>query len=96
MTVGSSLALRADPASMTSGMGSITEITLLGGQRHRVDGNVKEVEQLILSAARGSIMQLAWFTDVQTAEPLGINPEHVMTLRPVESSGPPTASPDAG
>jgi len=80
---------------MTSGLASITEITLLGGSRHRVDGNVKEVEQLILSAARGSIMQLAWFTDAQTAEPLGINPEHVMTLRAVESTGPPAPPPGA-
>lgn len=68
-------------------MGSITEITLLGGERHRVDGDVKQVEQLILDAARGSIMQFAWVTDAQTAEPLGINPEHVMTLRTVSATG---------
>jgi hypothetical protein len=74
-------------------MGSITEITLLGGWRHCVDGQVKEVEQQILSAARGSIMQLAWFTDTQTAEPLAINPEHVMTLRAIGSSDQPPASP---
>jgi hypothetical protein len=55
-------------------MDSITEITLLGGQRHRVDGDVKEVEQLILDATRGSIMQLAWFTDAQTASPWGSTP----------------------
>jgi hypothetical protein len=77
-------------------MGSITEITLLGGSRHCVDGQVTEVEQQILSAARGSIMQLAWFTDAQTAEPLAINPEHVMTLRAVGSIGqpPPSSSTD--
>jgi hypothetical protein len=73
-------------------MGSITEITLLGGERHRVEGQAKDVEQLILGAARGSIMQFAWFTDAQTAEPLGINPEHVMTLRPVGSTDQPAAS----
>jgi hypothetical protein len=77
-------------------MDSITEITLLGGERHRVDGDVKGVEQLILDAARGSIMQLAWLTDAQTAEPLGINPEHVMTLRAVRTAGRPTASPSPG
>jgi hypothetical protein len=65
---------------------STTEITLVGGERHRVDGNVKDVEQLILSAARGSIMQFAWFTDAQTAEPLGVNPEQVMTLRAVSAT----------
>jgi hypothetical protein len=67
-------------------MTSITEITLVGGERHRVDGDVKDVEQLILSAARGSIMQFAWFKDAETAEPLGVNPEHVMALRAVGST----------
>jgi hypothetical protein len=62
-------------------MGPLTEITLLGGERHRVEGDVKDVEQLILSAARGSIMQFAWLTGAEGAEPVGINPEHVMTLR---------------
>jgi hypothetical protein len=73
-------------------MTAITEITLLGGERHRVEGDVKEIEQLILAAARGSIMELAWLTDAQTAETLGVNPEHVMTLRAVTSNGGPTAS----
>jgi hypothetical protein len=77
-------------------MASITEITLLGGERHRVDGGVKEVEQLILNAARGSLMQLAWLTDAQTAEPVGINPEHVMTLRSVGLDGDPSRRPGAG
>ncbi len=76
-------------------MSPITEITLLGGELHRVDGHVKEVEQLILNAARGSIMQFAWFTDAQTAEPVGINPEHVMTLRVAGSAGQPATSPGA-
>jgi hypothetical protein len=62
-------------------MAARTELTLLGGERHEVDGDVKEVERLILDAARGSILQLAWLTDAQTAEPLGINPAFVMTLR---------------
>jgi hypothetical protein len=62
-------------------MSSITEITIDGGERHRVEGTVKEVEQLILDAARGSIMEFAWFTEVRTGETLGINPEHVVMLR---------------
>ncbi len=73
-------------------MGSITEITLLGGERHQVDGDVKAVEQLILDAARGSLMQLAWLTDLQTGEPLGVNPEHVMTLRALTANGQATTS----
>jgi hypothetical protein len=75
-------------------MGSITEITLLGGERHSVEGDVKEVEQLILSAARGSIMQFAWFTDARTAELVGVNPEHVMALRDVTSTA--TMAPPRG
>ena len=70
-------------------MGSMTEITLVGGERYRVDGDARAVERLILDAARGSIMQLAWLTDTQTAQPLGINPEYVMTLRALGSSGQP-------
>lgn len=76
--------------------GSITEITLLGGERHRIDGDVKAVERLILDAARGSIMQLAWLTDAATAEPLGVNPNHVMTLRAVKPAGHAAASPRTG
>jgi len=74
-------------------MDSITEITLLGGDRYHVEGDVNQVEQLILNAARGSIMQLAWVTDARTAESVGINPEHVMTLRAVSSREHPMAPP---
>ena len=72
-------------------MGAMTEITLVDGARHCVEGDVKEVERLILDAARGSILELAWLTDAQTAEPLGVNPGFVMTLRAVTSSGEPAA-----
>lgn len=43
------------------GRSPTTEITLVTGERHRVEGDAKTVEQAILDAARGSIMQLAWF-----------------------------------
>jgi hypothetical protein len=64
-------------------MASITEITVLGGERYQVHGETKAVERLILDAARGSIMQFAWLSDAQTGEPLGINPECVVMLRAV-------------
>jgi len=60
---------------------SITEITFLTGERCRVEGDAKDVERLILDAARGSIMQLAWLTDAQAGQPLAINPESVVMLR---------------
>jgi hypothetical protein len=66
-------------------MTSTTEITLSTGDRHRVEAGVKEVERIILDAARGSIMQLAWFVEAETGEDLAVNPEHVVTLRAVGS-----------
>jgi hypothetical protein len=62
-------------------MTSITEITFLTGERCRVEGEAKDVERLIIDAARGSIMQLAWLTDAHAGERLGINPECVVMLR---------------
>jgi hypothetical protein len=62
-----------------------TEITVITGDRYRVEGDAKEVERTILDAARGSIMQLAWMADAETGERIGINPECVVTLRAVRS-----------
>jgi hypothetical protein len=58
-----------------------TEIIVVTGDRHRVDGDVKHVERIILDAARGSIMQLAWLTDSETRSDLGVNPGHVVLIR---------------
>ncbi len=58
-----------------------TEITVLGGDRYRVEGKPRDVEGLILAAARGSIMELAWLVEVETGEPIGVNPECVVMLR---------------
>lgn len=62
-----------------------TEITLVEGSRYRVEGEAKAVEGSILDAARGSIMELAWFTEVESGEQLGINPECVVMLRAFSS-----------
>jgi hypothetical protein len=62
-------------------MTAMTEIILIEGSRYRVEGDAKAVEQSILDAARGSIMELAWFTEVESREQLGINPECVVMLR---------------
>ena len=68
-------------------MSPVTEITILGGERHRVEGEVRDVERLILDAARGSLMELAWLTESETGELIGVNPECVMTLRAIKSTG---------
>ena len=60
---------------------STTEIIVVTGDRYRVEGDVKHVERIILDAARGSIMQLAWFTESETRDALAVNPEHVVVLR---------------
>lgn len=39
------------------------------------------VEAAILSAARGSIMELAWLTEAHTGERIGVNPDQVLMLR---------------
>jgi hypothetical protein len=62
-----------------------TEITVVGGDRYRVEGAAKDIERLILDAARGSIMELAWMVEAATGQHIGINPECVVMLRAVGS-----------
>jgi hypothetical protein len=62
-----------------------TEITVLGGERYRVQGEARDVERVILAAARGSIMELVWLTEAETGESLGLNPECVVMLRGLDS-----------
>jgi hypothetical protein len=66
-------------------MTGTTEITVIGGERYRVEGDAKDVERMILDAARGSIMELTWLVEAETGEQLGINPECVVMLRAVDS-----------
>jgi hypothetical protein len=63
---------------------AITELTITGGERLRVEGDPHDVEAAILSAARGSIMELAWMTEADSGQRIGINPDHVLMLRAVE------------
>lgn len=58
-----------------------TEITVVTGDRYQIEGDVKAVERIILDAARGSILQLAWLIEADTRQNLAINPEHVVALR---------------
>ncbi len=58
---------------------------MVGGGRYRVEGSVEQTEGLIIDAARGSIMQLAWLTEAETGERLGVNPEHVVVVRSISS-----------
>ena len=60
---------------------AITEIAVSTGDRYRVEGSLNDVEGIILDAARGSIMQLAWLVEAGTGEDLALNPDHIVTLR---------------
>ena len=62
----------------------VTELGLTGGERLRVEGRPAEVEAAILSAARGSLMEFAWMIEAGSGQRVGVNPEHVLTLRAVE------------
>ncbi len=79
-----------------------TEIILAGGERVRVAADAKQAESAIVSAARGSILELAWLTEVKTGRLVGINPDHVLMIRVVEpdpdtrdADRPAPADPDA-
>ena len=58
-----------------------TELTLVTGERVVVQGSAEATEAAVLAAARGSIMQLVWLTEVQGTRRIGVNPEHVVALR---------------
>jgi hypothetical protein len=62
------------------------EIRLLNGDVFTVDGAVEEVEKRLSDAARSGQSRLAWFTEVGTDASVGVNPDHVATLRTSEAS----------
>ena len=72
------------PSRLDARVSTTTEITVVGGERYRVEGDAKDVERLILNAARGSIMELAWMVETRTGERIGINPECVVMLRAID------------
>ena len=54
---------------------------MVTGVRYDVEGTPEEVEAEMVAAARGSMMQLAWFTDAASGGSIGINPAHLVLLR---------------
>jgi hypothetical protein len=62
-----------------------TEITIVTGDRYRVQGDAKEIEKVILDAARGSIMQFAWLIEAKTGQELAVDPNSVVVLRAADS-----------
>ena len=64
---------------------STTEITLVTADRYCVRGDSKSVERIVLDAARGSIMQLAWLVEAETGKDFAVNPHRVVILRAADS-----------
>src|SRR5436190_1270493 len=67
-------------------------LTLITGERFEVEGSREEVERQIIGAARGSILELAWFTEAETGQPLGVNPGHIVARRPAQAGLPALAA----
>lgn len=62
------------------------EIRLVSGDVFTVEGTLEDVEKQLSDAARSGQSRLAWFTEQDADERVGINPDHVATLRTSEAS----------
>jgi hypothetical protein len=66
-----------------------TAVTVVTGQRYELRGAPDTVEAAIVGASRGSIMQLAWFTEAASGRSIAINPLHVVAVEGIEGPAPP-------
>jgi hypothetical protein len=65
-----------------------TAVTVVTGHRYELRGSPETVEAAIVGASRGSIMQLAWFTEAASGRSIAINPNHVVVLEAIDSPAP--------
>lgn len=59
-----------------------TELTTVTGQVIEIQGIAEDVQTQLSAAAAGGGFELAWFTEVGTDKPVGVNPAHVVTIAP--------------
>jgi hypothetical protein len=59
-----------------------TKLLLITGDRLEVEGAIEDVERLLSDAARSTSGALAWLKEATSDEAVGVNPEHVVTIRP--------------
>lgn len=57
------------------------EIRTVNGAVIIVEGSLSEVEKELSDAARSGRSRFAWLTDVGTGQQIGVNPDHVVSLR---------------
>ena len=68
--------------------GAATAVTVVTGQRFEIQGSPETVEAAIVGASRGSIMQLAWFTEAASGRSVAVNPPHVVALEALDGPAP--------
>jgi hypothetical protein len=61
-----------------------TRLLLAIGEQLEVEGSIGDVVKGLENAARSSPGTLAWLRESASQERLGINPAHVVTVRPGE------------
>ena len=61
---------------------STTKLLLVNGDLLEVDGTIDDIERLLQNAVRSSPGTIARLTAAATNEPVGVNPQHVITIRP--------------
>jgi len=57
------------------------EIRMVNGEAVRVEGTLNEVEKELSDAARSGSSRIAWLTQEGTDQQIGVNPDHVVSLR---------------
>jgi hypothetical protein len=62
------------------------DLDMANGERLVVDGTLEEIEKTLSDAARSGQARLAWLTDAETGDPVGVNPAQVSTIRSSGSS----------
>jgi hypothetical protein len=61
-----------------------TKLLLVTGERLEVEGSPADVAKALENAARSSHGTLAWLSEPETQEQVGVNPAQVVTVRPAE------------
>jgi uncharacterized protein YlzI (FlbEa/FlbD family) len=58
----------------------VTEILVVGGERFCVQGDPDEVQNKIVDAARGSILELVSLAEAESGELIALNPAHIVAV----------------
>ena len=61
---------------------SSTKLVLVTGEQLEVAGPLEQIERGLQDAARSSSGTLAWLKEAGSSEPVGVNPAHVVIVRP--------------